>query len=233
MEIVNTLCNIVMAVCAIVGLGAILIAKSEYNHNRSKESAERAIEMAKYFMDEILPGLSVINKVCQNKNVYSILTSHKFYEYDDFDSDELRNLFDSRDVEKITDVFKNTDISNRLTCENESDKEEKIKLGLLASLLLNKMEYMCMYIASEIADDGYIYNSLHQMFLSSIQILYINIAIQNVNEKDKYYTNIIEVYNKWKERYLTEAEKEEILSQQLDEKIREVKKNFKKNKKIN
>ena len=39
MEIVNTLCNIVMAVCAIVGLGAILIAKSEYNHNRSKESA--------------------------------------------------------------------------------------------------------------------------------------------------------------------------------------------------
>lgn len=71
------------------------------------------------------------------------------------------------------------------------------------------------------------------MFLSSIQILYVNIAIQNVNEKDKYYTNIIEVYNKWKERYLTEAEKEEILSQQLDEKIREVKKNFKKNKKIN
>lgn len=233
MEIVNTLCNIVMAVCAIVGLGAILIAKSEYNHNRSKESAERAIEMAKYFMDEILPGLSVINKVCQDKNVYSILTSHKFYEYDDFDSDELRNLFDSRDIEKITDVFKNTDISNRLTYENESDKEEKIKLGLLASLLLNKMEYMCMYIASEIADDGYIYNSLHQMFLSSIQILYINIAIQNVNEKDKYYTNIIEVYNKWKERYLAEAEKEEILSQQLDEKIREVKKNFKKNKKIN
>ena len=123
MEIVNTLCNIVMAVCAIVGLGAILIAKSEYNHNRSKESAERAIEMAKYFMDEILPGLSVINKVCQDKNVYSILTSHKFYEYDDFDSDELRNLFDSRDIEKITDVFKNTNISNRLTCENESDKE--------------------------------------------------------------------------------------------------------------
>lgn len=146
MEIINIICNVVMAVCAVIGLSTILISKAEYNHSRSKESAEKAVEMAKYFMDEILPGLSVINKVCQDKNVYSILTSHKFYEYDDFDCDELHNLFANEDIEKIINTFKSTDIPNKLTCENENDKEEKIKLSLLSSLLLNKMEYMCMYI---------------------------------------------------------------------------------------
>lgn len=232
-EIVNTLCNIVMAVCAVVGLGAVLIAKSEYNHNRSKESAEKAVEMAKYFMDEILPGLSLINKLCKDKKVDQLLSKYKFYEYDDFDSDELHSLFENDEIEKIIDVFRNTDIPNSLVCDEENNAEKTVKLGLLSSILLNRLEYMCMYITSGVADDDYIYNSLHQMFLSSIQILYINIARQNVNEKDKYYTNIIEVYNKWKERYLVETKKEEKLSLELDEKIRAVKKNFKKNKKIN
>ena len=91
---------------------------------------------------------------------------------------------------------------------------------------------MCMHIASEVADGEYIYNSLHQVLLSSVQTLYARIALLNVNEKDKYYTNIIEVYNQWKEKYLAETEREELLSQELEEKIKEVKKNFKKNKKI-
>lgn len=231
-EFINVMCNFIVAVCSVIGLAAIFIAKAEYKHNKSKESAEKAIDMAKYFMDEILPGLSLINKLCEDNGIGELLNKYKFYEYDDFDSDELHNLFSENEIKRIVDVFKNTDIPNDLACESENNKEKSIKLKLLSAILLNKLEYMCMYIASEVADGEYIYNSLHQMFLSSDQTLYVNIARLNVNEKDKYYTNIIEVYNQWKERYFVEAEREERLSQELEQKIREVKKNFKKSKKI-
>lgn len=35
------------------------------------------------------------------------------------------------------------------------------------------------------------------MFLSTIEILYLKISAYNTNNVDKYYTNIISVYNMW------------------------------------
>ena len=63
--------------------------------------------------------------------------------------------------------------------------------------VLNELEFICMNISSQSAGTEFVYQSLHQIFLKTIKILAIQIAIVNVNYRDKYYTNIIHVYKEW------------------------------------
>lgn len=74
---------------------------------------------------------------------------------------------------------------------------------------LNRLEYFSMNFIADIADDNIVYYSLHQVFLSYVEICYFHIAEMNSKgAKDKYYTNLIELYKKWKKRYLEAVEKE-------------------------
>lgn len=74
---------------------------------------------------------------------------------------------------------------------------------------LNKLEYFSMNFIADIADDNIVYHSLHQIFLSYVEICYFHIAeLNSKGAKDKYYTNTIELYKKWKKRYLEDVEKE-------------------------
>ena len=74
---------------------------------------------------------------------------------------------------------------------------------------LNRLEYFSMNFIADIADDNIVYYSLHQVFLSYVEICYFHIAEMNSKgAKDKYYTNMIELYKKWKKRYLEAVEKE-------------------------
>lgn len=73
-----------------------------------------------------------------------------------------------------------------------------------------------MYISARVADEKYIYNSLHQQFLKAISLLYISISLANTDNKDKYYTNIIEVFNIWKTKYIQSDNKEKKLKKKLN-----------------
>lgn len=75
--------------------------------------------------------------------------------------------------------------------------------------VLNQLESVCMDISSQAAGENYIYQSLHQTFLRTIKTLSINICLRN-NQKysDKYYTNIIHVYNSWTKMYKDDLNKE-------------------------
>ena len=78
---------------------------------------------------------------------------------------------------------------------------------------LNKLEYIAMNFVSDIADDKIVYNSLHQLFFSYVELNYFYIANLNSNgKKDKFYMNIIELYKKWKTKYIEDliAEKNKI-----------------------
>lgn len=60
--------------------------------------------------------------------------------------------------------------------------------------ILNQLEYFSMYFNTGVADEDVVYQSLHQSFICTIKVLYFDICIRNVAGKDKYYTNIIELY---------------------------------------
>ena len=65
-----------------------------------------------------------------------------------------------------------------------------------------------MNISSKAADSDFIYQSVHQIFLRTVRLLYLEISILNVDSTDKFYTNIIDVYNKWMKIYLINKKKE-------------------------
>lgn len=96
----------------------------------------------------------------------------------------------------------------------------------LINSVLNDLEYISMYIASQSTDSKYIYQSLHQFFLKTVKLLGPIICLQNKNYSDKYYINIIYVYNYWcnlrdidKRR---EHKKEEKVNKILEPKIKKV-----------
>ncbi len=75
--------------------------------------------------------------------------------------------------------------------------------------LLNRLEYFSMFFNSQIADEETVYQSLHQTFIGTITYLYFKISLLNKDIKDKYYTNIIELYNLWNDRFVEKMHMEE------------------------
>lgn len=73
---------------------------------------------------------------------------------------------------------------------------------------LNQLEYFCMSFNNGIADEEIVYQSLHQSFLGLVKLLYFIIAQHNISGKDKYYTNIIALFNKWASRYESQEKQE-------------------------
>ena len=212
--------NLISAIGFALTIISLLIAYFDYRRRKKKESAEKAIDMAKYFMDEILPGLSFINVKCKEKEIDSLLNKHKFYEYEDFDITELETLYTKEEIKKIEKIFNTLNVE---MLDNITKDKSIISLNRISIILLNRLEYMCMFIDSKVADSDYIYKSLHQIFLSSIQALYVHIASLNIDEKDKYYTKVINVFNLWKNKYI---------KKKLNKVTKRKKKKFNKPKKI-
>ena len=84
----------------------------------------------------------------------------------------------------------------------------KIEYDRIISEVLNKLEWFSMNFHYGIADENTVYQSLHQMFLSTICSLYYYIAIQNKNNPDKLFTNVIWLYNLWNERLVSYQEEQ-------------------------
>ena len=85
--------------------------------------------------------------------------------------------------------------------------------------VLNRLEHVCMNISSHAAGSMFIYQSLHQMFFDTINTLAFEISIRNNGKySDKFYTNIIYVYNEWQKNY-RKSRKNEALRKNQNKKI--------------
>ena len=78
--------------------------------------------------------------------------------------------------------------------------------------LLNELEWFAMNCKYGLADEGLLYQSLHQTFLSTVWMLYFFISSRNENNADKLYTNLCWLFIKWRDRLMeimdnSEAEK--------------------------
>lgn len=72
---------------------------------------------------------------------------------------------------------------------------------------LNCLEYFCMAINSGVADDEVLYPSLHQVFFSTVESLYIFICKSNDGSAaDRYYTHVTGLYTKWKTKHKEDIE---------------------------
>lgn len=197
----------------IVSFLSVVFIYFDYRSRKSKEKAEHSILLAKDFSNIMVYKLSLLCAIFEKKeDINRILTKVKFTNFTDFDNKELESLYSKEDIKNFMKFIE--------TFAIDMGKDKKaIALRTFIMETLNSLEYMCMYISTNVADEKYIYNSLHQMFLQSIQTLYICISTLNTDDKDKYYTNIIHVYNLWKDRYLKFCKKEEKFRKKIAPKI--------------
>lgn len=173
---------------------SVLVVYIDYRHRKNKEKAEKSIEIAKDFALNIIDSLSIIYAFFKTFHIDNIIDKVNFMQKEEFDIEELKSLYDANDIIDY----------KKLILNNDSDG--KIKDMICDTL--NTLEYQCMYISTKVADEKYIYNSMHQQFLKAISLLYFEIALINIDNKDKYYTNIINVYNLWKDKYIKSINKE-------------------------
>lgn len=184
-----------LAILIIAVVSAILFY-IDYKYRKSKEKAEKSIQLAEVFANKIIRPLSIIGVFLEEKGIADIIKNKKLIELELFDINEMKSLYSEQDIKKVDAIL------------NESKEKKDQAMLLLINTTLNYLEAMCMYISSNVANDKYIYPSLHQVLLGSVQTLYFNIAMLNTDVKDKYYCHLITVFNKWKNKYIKECEKE-------------------------
>lgn len=67
-----------------------------------------------------------------------------------------------------------------------------------------------MNFTAKIVDEKVVYQSLHQVYLRLVKLIYFKIFYANSHgNKDKYYCNVIELYNKWAEWFHAKKKEEE------------------------
>lgn len=182
-------------VIAIISFLSAYFVYKDYKNRKNKERAEKSIQIAEEFAKNIIVPLSYINSIFKKLEIDKLINKVSFLDFSDFDCEELKELFSVQDVVNYQELL------------NKNESYTKDKAIIINTL--NRLEYLCMYVATEIADEKYIYNSLHQQFLSAIALLYFEISLINTDNKDKYYTNIIQVYNLWKNKYIESIKNEQ------------------------
>ncbi|MDR0851680.1 MAG: hypothetical protein LBN36_04235 [Clostridiales Family XIII bacterium] len=124
-------------------------------------------------------------------------------------TDEQKNVLFENKTKKLKDL---TESHNQLvnTCI--------INCRAKRTDFLNRLEYFSMYFNTDLANSGVVYQSLHQTFISAVQLMYFDISSRNTDSKDYYFTNVLKLFNKWNEEFNAQIYKEtEIRAQKEDD----------------
>lgn len=209
----------------------------QYTKNVSRKQQEKGAEIAKLFANDLLRKCSILGSVILKSEIETLfkLEEHDYRVFRNFDRAEIYDIYKkdnnvdlmfsklkqiimSEEIQKIyIDCLKeNIKFPSSDTLDKYSDifildnSNMPVCFHELVSLTLNELEYVSMYISSQAAGSKYVYQSLHQIFLRTVKLLAPIIALQNKDYSDKYYTNIIFVYNEWAELRQIDLKKEKI-----------------------
>lgn len=213
-QIIGWIATILISVAGayLVTRNEIMNSKEQYYQSNCKDEISKAVELAEYYQREILTPISIINFINNSENMKNDgigkipissgeELSFTFNEAKKYINESLIMKYSHVTDEGIDKMRANI---SRLMPERKDqvapqtrEEAERIYDSVWLSVL-NKLEFWCMYFNRGIADEEVVYSCLHQTFLSGVQSLYFNIASKNKgNPKDKYYENIIQMFNRW------------------------------------
>ena len=216
-DIINKLCNIEYI------FKKIEIEKVIHSKLKSNELVQFDIHELKTLLSET--DIDMLNKklesVDENTIYYCRLRTGELSKDEAYDRQLLMSF---RKLKSINESKNNgkcnfDEVFEQLKCEKYS-KEEILNLNIYYSIIddnyvnslisdtLNQLEAFCMYFNQGVADDETVYQSLHQLFLGTVKLLYFKIASNNIVGKDKFYTNIIKMYNRWNKEYIKQSEQQ-------------------------
>lgn len=189
---------------------------------------QKAIDLAHYYKDSILKKYPPIRYILDGSDIADILKKIPSENMHSFDSMELNKYISEEDKNKLHELQMSDKFFEALldaniiydmkfkinkeirSIEEKDDKTKRVtyaidKTPVVAAFMrnyltetLNNMEFFAMHFYHNAADSSVIYQSLHQSYIEIVEYLYYFIAFENTNSVDKFYTNIIALYHKWK-----------------------------------
>lgn len=184
---------------------AAIWALYEFDKMVSRNQQEKASEIAQSFADNLVERFAIISDVIlSNQEMQQLLVKVSNSNLKSFTTLELKEITgDPQCFKKCYKIINSKKTQqrylNKLKKLYNEDERKKFDsyFPLMVENTLNRLEAACINISSEAAGSEYIYNSLHQSFLQFVEVLAIRISANNTNNVDKFYTNIIQVYNMW------------------------------------
>lgn len=247
-DTISAVANCVMAFGTVTSLGfvgyQIRAARKEFFSQNERTSMEKAVDLARYYQEELLSRQIIIQHVFEDVGLNSMVDDLDLMGMCEFDPEELSELSKGKKnfIEEYTELSKSDKIATAyrnylaidqsqgelnlkvdITNHTEEDKEIANEMALkivnskmnekylhnfwcMAFDFLNKLEFFSMNFKSKLADEEVLYQSLHQTYIAAVKILYVEIARMNAQPEDKYYTNIITLFNNWKDKYMRYVE---------------------------
>lgn len=208
-------CGIVTTVYKKSKLYNILNSNKEYNSFRNFTISE----LREIYNNDLPYIYRKLEEECDLDNIYHTLLKSrislncKCTSENSKDTNTEKN--NSKKQEKtLHELMSYEEIKQLFILDN---KDLPFHFSNLVNDVLNELEYLCMDISSQAADSKYIYQSLHQIFFRTIKVLSIEICLRNNGKYcDKFYTNVIHVYNEWTKIYEKDSKKEESRKKEVD-----------------
>ncbi len=201
-----------LCVGAVIGIWQYVLTARSERAKIKNEKIQRAINLAEYYKDNILPALTTYEYIFEKTGMKSILGNIDVKRMEQFDSNEWKGILSKRKRDQLRTLMKSDkfiDIVLQFTDANDASKSgdgdkayQKRKISSEMNNILNNMEYFAMSFTHGTADESVVYQSLHQTYLELVQLFYFNIAMNNKPTEAQYYTNVVELYKIWRKRSL-------------------------------
>lgn len=203
-------------------------------YERERDRVQKAIDLAGYYKDNILPNILIIQEIYEKTGILDIIDNISIDKMNNFDILELTNNLSKKQIQRIeyivksktfTDTLVQSSINyyfgNNYICETSAEMdgkevksikvdEKNLKLEYARMLLqtTNNLEFFAMHFMHNTADETVVYQSLHSTYIELIRVLYYDLSSNNKNGEDKTFTNIIWLFNIWEDRAIQQKQKE-------------------------
>ena len=213
----------------IVTVLSVVCAFLAYTHQRKRAKKAAACDLAKYYADDVIEKNPLIANVFSRSKLDEYIKSViPEGEINRFDRSELAEILEKKSIpydefmKKVHAIDPSVIFICRMNLSCNLAEREKLFSDFTSSdentvaqnktflsgdffqdlsMMLNQLEWFCMSCRYGLADEKIIYQSLHQTFLATVRVLYPFICRPNLNNEDKFYTNIIWLYRRWSKRH--------------------------------
>jgi hypothetical protein len=168
------LSGILILISIVIGLFQLSIAKKTLNINSQREAASLAVKQIDVYMTQIIPLQNKLYNIEQEKKISKIKI-----DIGEFNSQYLIKKMGKEEFSKA--------VNSRMDVVGEI-------VGVL-----NIMEAFSVYFVRGVADEEIAFSSVGATFIHSVESLYFDIAILNIDKADSFQ-NLIKLYEIWSKK---------------------------------
>lgn len=187
------------------------------------ETTQKAIDLSNYYKDNILSKYHPIRYIYRESGIMECLDKIDVERMVDFDYNEATKICQDSMIKEMNNIFNSEDFVKALLdgdkiynfnlrkdfdfgyevepkCLGKKDTQQLAVtfINEYVSEILNNLEYFALHFTKHTASEEAVYQSLHRSYLEIVETLYYIISKFNMDPASKLYTNVIELYRKWK-----------------------------------